>query len=75
MVSEDRFLKALGEHVGKVRRSKGYSQDRLCLEGSFSRGTLSKIERGLVSPHAYTLAKIANILGVPLRRLVDFELS
>lgn len=68
-----RFLKKLGAHVAKVRKQKGYSQDRLYLEGGFSRGTLSKIENGLTSPEAYTLARIADVLGIPLKKLVEFE--
>lgn len=67
------FLKQLGAHIAKIRKQKGYSQDRLYLEGDFSRGTLSKIENGLVSPEVYTLARIAELIGVPLRKLIDFE--
>ncbi len=66
------YLKRLGAHVAKVRASKGYSQDRLCLEAGFARGTLSKIENGLVDPKTSTLARIANTIGVPARRLLDF---
>ena len=32
------FLRELGVHIRKVRRSQGYSQDRLYLEAGFSRG-------------------------------------
>jgi len=65
----------LGEHIAKVRRSKAYSQDRLCLEAGFSRGTLSKIESGSVNPQIFTLAKIAHTIGVSLKSLVDFKRS
>lgn len=67
------FLRQLGRHIAKVRRQKGFSQDRIYLEGSFSRGTLSKIENGLASPEVFTLARIAEVIGVPLKKLVDFE--
>lgn len=67
------YLKKLGENVAKLRKQKGYSQDRVYLEGGFSRGTLSKIENGLTSPEAYTLHRIAEVIGVPLKKLVDFE--
>jgi transcriptional regulator with XRE-family HTH domain len=66
------FLKRLGTHVAKVRASKGYSQDRLYLEAGFARGTLSKIENGLVDPKTSTLARIAGTIGVPAIRLLDF---
>ena len=47
-VNKGTFLKKLGAQVAKTRKSKGYSQDRLYLEAGFSRGTVSKIENGLV---------------------------
>jgi transcriptional regulator with XRE-family HTH domain len=72
VIKEKDFLKYLGEHIAKIRKSKGYSQDRLLLEAGFSRGTLSKIENGLVNPQIWTLAKIAKTIGVPLKKLVDF---
>jgi transcriptional regulator with XRE-family HTH domain len=67
------FLRRLGTHIAKCRKQKGYSQDRIYLEGGFSRGTLSKIENGDSSPEVYTLARIADVIGVPLKKLIDFE--
>lgn len=68
-----KFLKKLGAHIAKVRKQKGYSQDRIYLEGGFSRGTLSKIENGRTSPEIYTLARIAEVLNIPLKKLIEFE--
>ncbi len=65
------YLKRLGQHIAELRKSKGYSQDRLYMEAGFSRGTISKIENGLVNPQVLTLRKIADTIGVPLRRLID----
>lgn len=72
-MDKHRFLKQLGKHIAKVRKQKGFSQDRVYLEGGFSRGTLSKIENGLSSPEVFTLAKVADVIGVPLNNLLDFE--
>ena len=72
-MDKKRFLKALGSHIAKVRKQKGYSQDRLYLEGGFSRGTLSKIENGLSSPEVFTLARIAEVLDVPIKKLIEFD--
>jgi transcriptional regulator with XRE-family HTH domain len=72
-MQEKAFLKRFGAHVAKVRRSRGYSQDRVYLEAGFSRGTLSKIENGLVNPRIVTLARIAETIGVPLKKLVDID--
>lgn len=67
------FLRRLGRHIRKVCRANGYSQDRLYLEGGFSRGTVSKIENGLVSVEVYTLKRIADTMGISLVELLDFE--
>lgn len=72
-MKEAEYLKRLGKHITKVRKSCGFSQDRTYLEGGFSRGTMSKIERGLVNPQITTLVRIAKTLGVPLRKLLEFE--
>ena len=42
------LLRRLGAQIAKVRARKGYSQDRLYLEAGLARGTMSKIENGLV---------------------------
>lgn len=67
------FLRALGANVARLRKSKGYSQDRLALEAGFSRGTLSKIEKGMVDPQATTLARIAATIGVPLPKIMEIK--
>jgi len=68
-----KFLQRLGAHIARVRKSKGYSQDRVCLEAELSRGALSKIESGKVEPKISTLALVAITIDVPLRRLTDVE--
>lgn len=71
---ERAFANRLGGQIAKVRKSKGYSQDRVYLEGGFgSRGTLSKIENGKISVKTFTLYRIARTIGVPLKRFFDFE--
>jgi transcriptional regulator with XRE-family HTH domain len=67
------FLKAFGEHVKKVRTATGYSQDKIYLEGNLSRATMSRVERGEVDVQIFTLFRISKTIGVPLRKLTDFE--
>lgn len=70
---KERFLKKLGANVAKVRKAKGYSQDKVFLEAEgFSRSTMSRIERGQVNPEIWTLQRIADTIGVPLAKLLDF---
>jgi transcriptional regulator with XRE-family HTH domain len=72
-MTKKEYLRRLGANVRKVRESKGFSQDRACLEGELSRATMSRIEAGKVDPQAFTLHRIAKTIGVPTSRLLDFE--
>lgn len=67
------YLNDFGKKLIQIRTSKGYSQDRLCNEAGFARGTVSKIESGKVDPKLTTLARIAETLGIPLKKLVDIS--
>ena len=73
LMTKKEFLKKFGAHVSRIRRQKGYSQDRLCLEAGLSRGTVSKIEAAKTEAKVYTIAKVAKTLRVPLSKLTDFE--
>jgi transcriptional regulator with XRE-family HTH domain len=70
---ERQYLKKLGENIRRVRKRKGFSQDRLCLEGSISRRTIWKIETGALNPSALTLRKIARTIGVGPDELLAFK--
>lgn len=72
-LGHEKFLKRLGKQIAKVRKSKGYSQDRLSLEAGLARGTLSKIEAGMRDSRASTLYRIAETLDQPIGRLFDFK--
>ena len=69
-----RFLKTLGKQIARLRKSRGYSQDRVCLEAGLSRGALSKIEAGKVEPKISTLALISITIGVPLGKITSLEI-
>jgi transcriptional regulator with XRE-family HTH domain len=66
------YLRKLGSNIRRVRESKGFSQDRVCLEGGLSRATMSRIESGSVDVQAWTLFRVAETIGVPVKRLFDF---
>lgn len=61
-----RFQKLLGQRIRRFRESKAMRQDSVCINANLSVGTLSKIEAGSVSPEAYTLFKIANVMKVEI---------
>ena len=71
---DEEFLKRLGMRVKEMRVSKGYSIDRLNLEGDgLNRSSISRIERGLTDPQLSTLKRIADVIGVKLIELVSFD--
>ena len=68
---KNEFLKKLGKHIARLRKSRGYSQDRLCLEAGFARCTLSRIEAGLVDPKDSTLYRIGTTIGISPKRFLE----
>lgn len=68
---DDVFLKKLGKHIAKIRKEKGFSQDRLYIESELARRTIDRLETGQVDPRATTLRKIAKTLKISLSELVD----
>lgn len=73
IMKEDAFLKKLGKNIARIRKEKGYSQDRLYIESELARRTIDRLETGKVDPRATTLLKISKTLKVPLTELVDIK--
>jgi transcriptional regulator with XRE-family HTH domain len=62
------------ENLPKLRKKKGWSQEKLAREASISYNTLIKIERGgIKNPRLETLIKLAKALGVSLDKLVGSQ--
>ena len=72
-MKKDIFLKKLGRHIAKVRKSRGYSQDKLYIECDLARRTIHVIETGRVDPRITTLFKISETLQVPFPDLFKFN--
>lgn len=67
------FLGRLGRWVLKLRKLRGFGQDELTREAGLSKGTVSKIENGVVDPRATTLVKLAHALEVPPPQILELE--
>lgn len=63
----------LGENIRTVRTRKGYSQETLAQQLNVVRQTVSKWEKGLSVPDAEMLAKLAELLEVPVCDLLGSE--
>ena len=62
-----------GDHVKKLRKSKKLSQEDLALKLCVVRQTVSKWEKGFSVPDIETLLKLAEVLDVPVNKLLSDE--
>ena len=63
--------KAIGSVVAEVRRQAGISQERLGAECGFERTYLSRVGRGILSPTAIRVWRIADALNTPFHEIVS----
>lgn len=66
-------LKCFGQHLAKLRLSKGISQERLALESGLARSYLSGVERGLRNISLMNICILAETLGFPPAKLLAFQ--
>jgi transcriptional regulator with XRE-family HTH domain len=61
----------IGDHLRRLRNSKGWSQQKLAEEARLSFTVISKVEQGVTTdPSISSLVKIADALGVTLDEVV-----
>lgn len=70
---EQALCKAFGEHLAKVRRSLGWSQDKLALEAGLARSYVGDVERGRRNIALVNIVKIADTLDIRVEMLFEFE--
>ncbi|MDD5773240.1 MAG: helix-turn-helix transcriptional regulator [bacterium] len=59
------------KNLTKIRKEKGWSQEKLAVESGISYNTIIKIERGgIKNPRIDTVIKIAKALGISIDELV-----
>jgi transcriptional regulator with XRE-family HTH domain len=63
----------LGENVRKIRELKGFSQQNLADEIKVDQKTISRIEKGELSPKFETLVSISKALSISLSQLLSFN--
>jgi transcriptional regulator with XRE-family HTH domain len=74
MASEEAYVYALvlGRVIAGLRERKKISQGELAERVGITQPTLSRIERGQGQPDAFTLTKIADVLGVSVGELMAY---
>lgn len=66
------FLSELGKQIRKIRKKKGYTQEKLALEIDVDISQISRLERGILNTSISTLKAISEALDTPLKELLDF---
>ena len=61
----------LGKKIRSMRKELGLTLDALARRTGLARTTISKIERGMISPSFNTLCKIARGMNVKVTHLID----
>ncbi len=65
------FYRRLGGKIFHQRKSKELSQEQLALLSTVNRTYLSKIEKGRANPSVRILGKLARVLRVKIKDLLD----
>lgn len=65
----------LGENIRKIRELKGFSQQNLGDEIKVNQKTISRIEKGEISPKFETLVSISKVLSVNINQILSFNES
>ena len=64
------------KNLAKLRKEKGWSQEKLAQEAGISYNTLIKIERGgIKNPKIETVVRLATALNVNIEKMLDKKSS
>lgn len=69
----DKFLKAFGENLRRVRKEKGISMEALAYDADMEIRQLGRIENGEVNTTISTVLALAEALGLEIRELFQFQ--
>jgi transcriptional regulator with XRE-family HTH domain len=67
---DDDLLKAVGENIRLVRKSKGFTIESFANQIGVDYSQINRMELGKVNVTISMLSRIANELGVPLAKLL-----
>ncbi|HEV2680132.1 MAG TPA: helix-turn-helix transcriptional regulator [Rhodanobacter sp.] len=65
-------LKLFGQHLVELRKSRGWSQEKLALESGLARSYVSGIERGVRNVALQNICLLADTLGLEPKAMLDF---
>lgn len=70
---ETELCKLFGKNLRRLRKHKGWSQEKLALETGFARSYIGDVERGVRNVSLVNIVKLADHLEVPVIELMDFR--
>lgn len=71
-IRDEKYLKALGKRLKRIRKEKDISTYDLSYESNVSRSQINAIERGDINTTICTLKALADALGLEVKDLLDF---
>lgn len=72
-MTDEKYLKKLGEKIVELRKKQGISQKSLASKLDIDRTSLFRIEQGQVNSSITTLRTIAKELGISIGELVNIK--
>ena len=72
-MNEKRFFRSFGQKIRRLRKHKGWSQERLAEAIGRSPDTISNVERGVNATRLATVLHLARALGVSIPELFETE--
>ena len=68
-------MKSIGETIASLRKKKGYTQQELAEKMNVTDKAVSKWERDLSYPDINTIARLADVLEVPVNDLLNTKMQ
>ncbi|HWX67831.1 MAG TPA: helix-turn-helix transcriptional regulator [Rhodanobacter sp.] len=65
-------LQLFGQRLVELRKSRGWSQEKLALESGLARSYVSGIERGVRNVALQNICLLADTLGLEPKAMLDF---
>ena len=69
---DEKYLKAFGRHLRKLRKEMGFTQESLAYKADLSLSQIGRIERGEINPTISTIHHIAKTIGIGTDQLFKF---
>ncbi len=69
---DEEVLYAFGENLKKLRKKRGFSQEKLAYSSNISLSQIARIETGRINTTLCTIVKIAETLEIDPAELLSF---